>query len=86
MIRDQFARLTPPEAQSMDQSPVKIAIIGLGTVGTGVAQILNEHPDRIRRRSGRAIEIRHAVVRDLDRFAPQRLLASDRSRPRISIN
>ena len=51
----------------MDQSPAKIAIIGLGTVGAGVARILTENPDRIRRRSGRAVEIRHAVVRDLDR-------------------
>lgn len=51
----------------MNESPVKIAIIGLGTVGSGVAKILLDNPDRIRRRGGRAVEIRHAVVRDLTR-------------------
>jgi homoserine dehydrogenase len=51
----------------MAESSVKIAIVGLGNVGTGVARILTENPDRIRRRSGRSVEIRHAVVRDVHR-------------------
>lgn len=46
-------------------SSLKVAIIGLGTVGSGVARILTEHRDRIETRAGRPIEIRRAVVRDL---------------------
>jgi homoserine dehydrogenase len=46
-------------------SPLQIAIVGLGNVGTGVAKILTEHPERILMRAGRPIEIRRAVVRDL---------------------
>jgi homoserine dehydrogenase len=46
-------------------SPLPIAIIGLGNVGTGVAKILTQHPERITQRAGRPIEIRRAVVRDL---------------------
>jgi hypothetical protein len=46
-------------------SPLQIAIVGLGNVGTGVARILTEHPDRITQRSGRPIHIKRAVVRDL---------------------
>ena len=48
-------------------SPLQIAIIGLGNVGTGVAKILTQKPEQIRQRSGRTIEIRRAVVRDLKR-------------------
>ena len=46
-------------------SPVQIAIVGMGTVGTGVARVLVEHPERIARRAGRPVRLRHAVVRDL---------------------
>lgn len=49
----------------MHLPPLSLAIVGLGNVGTGVARILTEHPERIRQRSGRSIEIRRAVVRDL---------------------
>ena len=44
---------------------VEVAIIGLGTVGTGVARVLTEHPDRNARRAGRPVHLRHAVARDL---------------------
>ena len=47
--------------------PLQIAIVGLGNVGTGVAKILTEHPERILQRSGRRVEIRRAVVRDLSK-------------------
>jgi len=46
---------------------LQIALIGLGTVGTGVAKILTEHGERTARRAGRPIEIRHAVVRNPDK-------------------
>jgi homoserine dehydrogenase len=44
---------------------VTIGILGLGTVGSGVARLLTEHPDRIARRAGRPIRWAWAAVRDL---------------------
>ncbi|MDB5388299.1 MAG: Homoserine dehydrogenase [Planctomycetaceae bacterium] len=46
-------------------SPLSIAIVGMGTVGTGVAKVLLEQSERIARRAGRPIQLRHAVVNDL---------------------
>jgi len=43
---------------------VAVGLLGLGTVGSGVARLLGEQGPRIARRSGRAVEIRRAVVRD----------------------
>jgi homoserine dehydrogenase len=43
---------------------VTIGLIGLGTVGTGVARLLNDHAGRIARRAGRSIRWKWAVVRD----------------------
>ena len=43
----------------------KVAIVGLGTVGTGVARLLVEHGDRIARHAGRRLELVQAVVKDL---------------------
>lgn len=48
----------------MVNEPVQVAIIGMGTVGTGVAKVLLDHPDRIARRAGRPVKLRRAVVRD----------------------
>ena len=41
-----------------------IGLIGLGTVGTGVARLLTEHAGRIARRAGRPIRLKWAAVRD----------------------
>ena len=41
-----------------------VALIGCGTVGTGVARILHDHADRLSQRGGRAVILRHIVVRD----------------------
>jgi homoserine dehydrogenase len=43
----------------------KVAIIGLGTVGTGVARLLLDHGDRTARHAGRVLWLEKAVVRDL---------------------
>jgi homoserine dehydrogenase len=48
-------------------SPLRIAIVGMGNVGSGVAKILTRQSDLIVRRAGRPIEIRRATVRDLSR-------------------
>lgn len=45
----------------------KVAIIGLGTVGSGVARILLDHGDRTANRAGRTLWLEKAVVRDLAR-------------------
>src|SRR5690349_6398593 len=52
-------------ARDMEQTT--IGLIGLGTVGTGVARLLTEHADRIARRAGKTIRWKWAVVRDPDK-------------------
>ncbi len=44
---------------------IGVAIIGMGTVGTGVARILLDHGDRTARHAGKTLWLSHAVVRDL---------------------
>lgn len=44
-----------------------VAIIGMGTVGTGVARLLLDHGDRTARHAGRTLWLKKAVVRDLQR-------------------
>lgn len=44
-----------------------VAIVGLGTVGTGVARILLDHGDRTARHAGRTLWLTHAVVNDLEK-------------------
>jgi homoserine dehydrogenase len=62
----------------------KIAIVGFGTIGSGVARLLLEHGDRIARHVGKRVELACVVDTDLKRprnFAlPQSLLTSDLDR------
>jgi len=44
-----------------------VAIVGLGTVGSGVARLLLDHGDRTARHAGRTMWLKKAVVRDLQR-------------------
>jgi homoserine dehydrogenase len=44
-----------------------VAIVGLGTVGAGVARLLLDHGDRTARHAGRTLWLTHAVVRDLSK-------------------
>lgn len=46
--------------------PVKIGLLGLGTVGSGVTRVLARNAEEISRRAGRAIAITHAAARNLD--------------------
>lgn len=48
-------------------APLGVGIIGLGTVGSGVARVLQDFPERMQRRAGRPIVLRKAAVRDLSR-------------------
>ncbi|WCM92167.1 homoserine dehydrogenase [Paracidovorax anthurii] len=44
--------------------PIQVGLLGIGTVGSGVFNVLNRNQEEIRRRAGRGIEI--ACVADLD--------------------
>jgi homoserine dehydrogenase len=59
----------------------KVAIIGFGTIGSGVARLLLEHRDRIARQAGKNVELVHVVDSDLKRprnFAlPPGMLTTD---------
>jgi homoserine dehydrogenase len=61
----------------------KVAIIGFGTIGSGVARLLLERGDRIARHAGRPIELARVVDTDLTRqrnvTLPRGLLTSDLS-------
>ena len=51
----------------MTNSTAKVAIIGFGTIGSGVARLLLEHPDRISRQAGRRVELVRIVDADIQR-------------------
>ena len=42
-----------------------VAIVGMGTVGSGVAQLLLDYGDRTARHAGRTLWLQRVVVRDL---------------------
>ena len=44
-----------------------VGIVGLGTVGQGVAKLLLDHGDRTARHAGRTLWLKHAIVRDLSK-------------------
>ncbi|MCW9012804.1 MAG: homoserine dehydrogenase [Gammaproteobacteria bacterium] len=46
--------------------PVKIGLMGLGTVGGGTASVLLRNGEEISRRVGRCLEIVHAAAREID--------------------
>ena len=57
--------------------PVRVGVVGLGTVGSGVVRLLVESADHITRHAGRPIIVERGVVRDLDK--PRNLpLAAER--------
>ncbi len=62
----------------------KVALIGMGTVGTGVARLLIDHGDRTARHAGRTLWVDAVVVSDLkkarDYSLPKGVLTDDLSR------
>jgi homoserine dehydrogenase len=48
-------------------TPIRVGLLGLGTVGRGTYEILRRNQEEIRRRAGRGIEIVKIAVRDVDR-------------------
>jgi len=47
--------------------PLKIGLLGLGVVGRGTWQVLQDNAEEISRRAGRHLQITSVAVRDLDR-------------------
>jgi len=47
--------------------PVKVGILGLGTVGGGTVNVLSRNAEEIFRRAGRGIQVTHAAARDITR-------------------
>ncbi|MCZ8255648.1 MAG: Gfo/Idh/MocA family oxidoreductase, partial [Polaromonas sp.] len=45
-------------------SPIRVGLLGIGTVGSGTYNVLQRNQEEIRRRAGRGIEI--TMVADLD--------------------
>ncbi len=58
-----------------------IALVGCGTVGSGVAEVLLRHRERLAQRAGRPLQLRRVVVRDPNKpreaFLPPELLSTD---------
>jgi len=54
---------------------IRVGLIGLGTVGSGVVEILRLHADDFRRRAGVNVELVRFADRTTDRFASLRLPA-----------
>ncbi|MBC7444315.1 MAG: homoserine dehydrogenase [Polaromonas sp.] len=59
----------------MNLSPIRVGLLGLGTVGSGTFNVLRRNQEEIRRRAGRGIEI--TMVADLDMARAQALVGED---------
>jgi homoserine dehydrogenase len=47
--------------------PIRVGLLGIGTVGAGTWEVLNRNADEIQRRAGRAIRITQVADKDLDK-------------------
>lgn len=67
-----------------DKRPYRVGLVGLGTIGTGVARILLEHSDRVTQAAGRKVELACICDKDLTRersiTLPEGLLTDDLSK------
>jgi len=50
--------------------PVKIGLLGLGTVGGGTVSVLSRNADEIARRAGREMSISHAAAKEYNKDIP----------------
>ncbi len=51
-------------SQAKDMQPLRIGILGLGTVGAGTVRVLTDNADSITQRAGRPMQVVAAAVRD----------------------
>ena len=57
---------------------MKIALLGLGTVGRGVVEVINENKESIERRAGQAIDIKYILdIRSFDGDPISKLIVKD---------
>ncbi|VAX04777.1 Homoserine dehydrogenase [hydrothermal vent metagenome] len=47
--------------------PVKVGLLGMGTVGGGTVNVLTRNAQEIARRAGRGIQVTHAAARDINK-------------------
>jgi homoserine dehydrogenase len=68
----------------MGMETTKIGLVGMGTVGTGVARLLLDQSDRLARHAGTRLELAEVVVKDLSRVRdielPPGILSNDINR------
>lgn len=71
-------------SESTQMEKTGVAIVGMGTVGAGVAKLLLDHGDRTARHAGRTLWLTHAIVRDMkktrDVDLPEGVLSDDLQR------
>src|SRR5438045_3899380 len=46
--------------------PIRVGLLGIGTVGGGTWDVLNRNADEIQRRAGRAIQITHVADKAIE--------------------
>jgi homoserine dehydrogenase len=51
-------------------NPVKVGVLGLGTVGGGTVSVLQNNADEIARRAGRGIVVTHACAKEINKAHP----------------
>ena len=56
---------------ALDMKPIRIGLLGFGTVGSGVAQVLDLNAREIERRAGRRLEVVKVAVRNVARARAQ---------------
>ena len=54
----------------MDKQTINLGLAGFGTVGSGLARIIEENREWIARRIGKSLVIKHILVRDKDKVRP----------------
>lgn len=72
---------------------LRLSILGAGTVGGGVLNLLHENADLLQAQTGKRFEVRHVLVRELDKSravaTPPKLLTTDPQRavcdPRVQV-
>jgi len=60
---------TRAETDRLHMKPIKVGLLGIGTVGAGTFNVLQRNGEDIRRRAGRGIEIAMVAARNLERAA-----------------
>lgn len=65
MNADHSTAKVPKATNPMEKT--RVAIVGMGTVGTGAAKLLLDHGDRLARHAGRILWLEKAVVRDVSK-------------------